>query len=440
MGGPAASAEEAPAATGRVVGVITAEVPPGRPIQIALAKRHSDFLQLRVVKTLTVPGPGPFLIPDVPPGAYAIVAFIDLNGNNAWDWEADAYAVRRERVAVEAGADSVPVVFDAFANGAPKFVLSPEGRQRLTAQAQFLDRNVVALESAPDATPRLHRRASTLRYRLRNVLYWVERPGTKEQQQFLFTEVAAVAAAVRTLASGGDPEAAERGPVRRAVLSPTRGSHWPYALYVPEQYDAERTWPLFIVLHGAGGNADNMLRSVCGAGPWGWRVLQGRDPFPPFPQRDAFVLCPYGLTTNDPFDGYQASLPEVLASIDAVQADYHIDPRRTYVLGVSMGGGGAWRLGLTYPDRFAAIAPVSGTLPLPLARAGDAPQLPVLVVHGALDHVIPIADVRRYVAQRKSAGGRVELREFTDSGHLLQDFDLAGLFPKLEAAAAARQW
>ncbi|MFO0824607.1 MAG: prolyl oligopeptidase family serine peptidase [Gemmataceae bacterium] len=36
------------------------------------------------------------------------------------------------------------------------------------------------------------------------------------------------------------------------------------------------------------------------------------------------------------------------------------DPQRTYLTGHSMGGHGTWHLGVTYPDRFAAIAPSAG--------------------------------------------------------------------------------
>ena len=36
------------------------------------------------------------------------------------------------------------------------------------------------------------------------------------------------------------------------------------------------------------------------------------------------------------------------------------DPNRTYLTGHSMGGHGTWQLGVTYPDRFAAIAPCAG--------------------------------------------------------------------------------
>ncbi len=42
------------------------------------------------------------------------------------------------------------------------------------------------------------------------------------------------------------------------------------------------------------------------------------------------------------------------------EAAYGTDPVRTYLTGHSMGGHGAWYLGATYPDRWAAIAPMAG--------------------------------------------------------------------------------
>jgi dipeptidyl aminopeptidase/acylaminoacyl peptidase len=48
---------------------------------------------------------------------------------------------------------------------------------------------------------------------------------------------------------------------------------------------------------------------------------------------------------------------EVLA---LAQARFKTDPHQTYLTGHSMGGHGAWQLGVTFPDRFAAIAPSAG--------------------------------------------------------------------------------
>jgi len=51
-------------------------------------------------------------------------------------------------------------------------------------------------------------------------------------------------------------------------------------------------------------------------------------------------------------------LPQVVRSFFRVTAD----PAETYVAGLSMGGYGALKLGLTHPDRFGAVASLSGAV------------------------------------------------------------------------------
>ncbi len=46
--------------------------------------------------------------------------------------------------------------------------------------------------------------------------------------------------------------------------------------------------------------------------------------------------------------------------LDHAEKEFATDPRRTFLTGHSMGGHGTWILGVTYPDRFAAIAPSAG--------------------------------------------------------------------------------
>ena len=58
-------------------------------------------------------------------------------------------------------------------------------------------------------------------------------------------------------------------------------------------------------------------------------------------------------------------LPAVVGSFFKVSQD----PRRTFVAGLSMGGYGALRLALTYPDRYAAAASMSGALDVARAMA-----------------------------------------------------------------------
>ena len=52
----------------------------------------------------------------------------------------------------------------------------------------------------------------------------------------------------------------------------------------------------------------------------------------------------------------------VLAVLDAVAAEYNLDPDRVYATGFGNGGMMAYRLGCEAADRFAAIAPVVSAL------------------------------------------------------------------------------
>lgn len=63
---------------------------------------------------------------------------------------------------------------------------------------------------------------------------------------------------------------------------------------------------------------------------------------------------PYG------FDWEDWGRLDALEVLDRTQAELGVDRSRIYLTGHSMGGHGTWHLGVTYPDRFAAIAPSAG--------------------------------------------------------------------------------
>ena len=46
--------------------------------------------------------------------------------------------------------------------------------------------------------------------------------------------------------------------------------------------------------------------------------------------------------------------------LDEITRKYAVDLNRVYLTGLSMGGYGAWDLGLAYPEKFAALAPICG--------------------------------------------------------------------------------
>jgi hypothetical protein len=97
---------------------------------------------------------------------------------------------------------------------------------------------------------------------------------------------------------------------------------------------------LFLSLHGAGVEAIGQAEAYA---PKRWGVL----------------VCP---TNRRPYgfdweDWGRLDAMEVLA---LAQAQFHPDPRRTYLTGHSMGGHGTWQLGALFPDHFAAIGPSAG--------------------------------------------------------------------------------
>jgi predicted esterase len=81
---------------------------------------------------------------------------------------------------------------------------------------------------------------------------------------------------------------------------------------------------------------------------------------------------------------------------------------RVYLAGLSNGAAGASVLSLKHEQRLAGLVLISGM------RAEAPPSLPVLVVQGSSDQMMPAAFARAYAA--KSA--RVSYRELT-GGHLL---------------------
>jgi predicted peptidase len=138
-------------------------------------------------------------------------------------------------------------------------------------------------------------------------------------------------------------------------------------------------------------------------------VAQGRS----FP----FVLVSPQCPDNEVWD------PDVLMSlVDTLQAELRVDPVRTYVTGLSMGGYGTWALASKYPQRFAAVAPVCGggeriRALLPSQREA-LKTLGVWAFHGGKDNVVALSESERMVDAFKRAGvSDIQLTVYPEAGH-----------------------
>jgi predicted esterase len=173
-----------------------------------------------------------------------------------------------------------------------------------------------------------------------------------------------------------------------------------FLLSVPEAYSPEQSWPLMIVLHGSGGHPDAMA-SVFRAG---------------LTQRGVINLFPKALKNQMLDWNYPHSGAYFLMILRQLAKEYRIDPRRLYLAGHSMGGGGTWAQGAVLRDLWAAVGPMSGWY-----RATPAPPaewlagLPVYCVHGAQDHAVPAQLSRRAFEDLKKIGNTTQTyTEFPD--------------------------
>lgn len=128
---------------------------------------------------------------------------------------------------------------------------------------------------------------------------------------------------------------------KRSFISAIDGSVQYYAVLPAQKVVKDSPPPaLVLTLHGAGVEA---IGQVDAYSPKSWAVLVA-----PTNRR------PFGFNWED------WGRLDALEVLDLAQKQWRTDPYRVYLTGHSMGGHGTWQVGLTHPDRFAAIAPSAG--------------------------------------------------------------------------------
>ena len=114
----------------------------------------------------------------------------------------------------------------------------------------------------------------------------------------------------------------------------------------------------------------------------------------------------------------------LLRLLDDVSRNFSIDSARVYLTGLSMGGFGAWLVGLRHPQRFAAIVPVCGGGRVADVAAAASQQtsalhrLGVWAFHGARDRVVPLEESERMIdALRRANVPDVKFTVYEEGEH-----------------------
>ena len=182
------------------------------------------------------------------------------------------------------------------------------------------------------------------------------------------------------------------------------GARGAFSLYVPEDYCADRAWPLVVALHGGSGDGRAFL--------WSW-LRAART-------HGAIVVAPTATGRTWALGGPDGDTPNLIAILEEVGARWRLDPQRRLLTGLSDGGTFSYVSGLEPGSPFTHLAPVAAAFHPMLAQMADPDRLgglPVHIVHGALDWMFPVDMAREAAAALEAAGADVTYREIPDLAH-----------------------
>ncbi len=159
-----------------------------------------------------------------------------------------------------------------------------------------------------------------------------------------------------------------------------------YIVFTPDAPRAPAAgWPLVVALHGGGGTAEQMMSFSR------FNALAAREGFAvAYPQgtgrrwNDGRVFRGRGETDSDDVAFIRAVVADIAAKGTA------LNRKRIFAAGISNGGFMSFRLACDAADLFAAVAPVTATMPADLGpRCAPSAPVAVLVINGTADPLVP---------------------------------------------------
>ncbi len=123
-----------------------------------------------------------------------------------------------------------------------------------------------------------------------------------------------------------------------------------YNLYVPENYDPAKSYPLVLFIHDAGVVSNNHIETLTqGLGALVWASDEEQA------KHESFVLAPqYNAIMADDNSETSVDMDVTVNLIESLMDEYSIDADRLYNTGQSMGGMTSIAMDIKYPGFFAA--------------------------------------------------------------------------------------
>lgn len=263
--------------------------------------------------------------------------------------------------------------------------------------------------------------AATLAFRLQDAEAQLASRRVEDPASGARRSLEALSGDLHALALGKDPVREATGVQRRAYRSALDGTLQPYSLRVPEGVQPGRRYPLLVFLHGSGQDDRGILARPRAPGGW-------------------FELAPKGRGVSNCYsaEDAQTDLREVL---DAVLAEYPIDPSRIVLAGFSMGGYGVYRTAWERPECFRGLAVFSGSPDLgprwlgpghpdfrDPATHGAFRGRSLFVFHGTADRNCPFETTQALIQAFQRSGAQVTFVSEAGKGHESPSEATAGRF------------
>jgi len=321
---------------------------------------------------------------------------------------------------------ATPAVAQTAFPSAKRLKISEKDRRQITAKLAELRKAVVALQK----NERLDRRLLADVDVYAKAAEWILRHGEFYRPNFAKNTIKALDTGLKRakeLAAGKPSWVLQPGTTIRGYYSKVDGSVQPYALTLPEGVEPRSATrrPLHVKLHGRG----KTLNEVS------FIARHDNKPLPKAhgSQPVGFVDV-FGRTNN----AYRWSgETDVFEAMKDAKSRVRIDDRRVVLHGFSMGGAGAWHLGLHYPSEWCSVGPGAGFVDFykyqkqtekrpphqhkalgiydAIDYALNAYNVPVCTYGGELDK--QLAASTRMVAEAKKLGIEIKLIIGKGAGH-----------------------
>src|SRR5271170_4685702 len=132
----------------------------------------------------------------------------------------------------------------------------------------------------------------------------------------------------------------------------------PVRTFLPTGYEPRYPYPLVVFFHGHGGNEEQILHLAPRLSRRNYISISLRGPQELGVRDDGCAAYAWGVQGS-----VDATVEDyVLRAIELTRRSYHVHSERIYLAGIGEGATLAYNLGLQFPDKFAGVISLNGSM------------------------------------------------------------------------------